>query len=68
MPCLWEKFQDEMRQRILKKTSVSHGGDSGNQDFDLTTDFLIIFSRISFAEPISSPVHTSVVASTATIL
>ena len=40
------------------------GGDSGIQDFDLTTDFLIIFSRISFA----SPVHTSVVVSTATIL
>ena len=36
--------------------------------FNLTTDFLIIFSRISFAAPISSPVHTSMVVSTATIL
>ena len=40
------------------------GEDSGIKDFDLTTDFLIIFSRTSFA----ATVHTSVVVSTTTIL
>ena len=44
------------------------GADSVIQDFDWTTDFLTIFSRISFAAPISSPVHLPVVVSTATIL
>ena len=43
-------------------------GCSGIQDFDLTTDLLIIFSTIYFAALISSQVHTSVVVSTATIL
>ena len=60
-------FKALLAQWDKGRMNFSEGG-SGFQDFNLTTDFLIIFSRIYFAPPISSLVHTSVVVSTVTIL